>query len=360
MLILAATVTALLAVSTVLPFLPVAHGIVRIGDFPRQQIMAVAIAMLALSLVFGTGGAWWRLIQAALFVVAAVQLRYIVPYTPLWRRQSADHDPAHDEGEALRLIACNVKMSNRRFEALSAEIERRNPDMFVLMEVDDRWMEAIGGLLDAYPYVVAQPQDNSYGMLLASKLTLSETVVECLLTEGVPSIVTTATTPQGQRFRLYSIHPEPPVPNRGAEGRDGETALVAFKARDEVLPVLVTGDLNDVAWSGTTRRFRRISRLLDPRIGRRIFSTFDARFPLMRWPVDHLFHSPAFRLRGMERLPACGSDHFPVQFDLVLCPTAAAGSGPEAANGRDMARARDLVEQARKRDEEPIGSDWES
>lgn len=359
MLIAASALTVFLAVSTILPFLPLAHGLVRVGDFPRQQLLATALLVVAASLVLGAEGTAWRVIQIVLLAVAVVQAWFILPFTPIWRRQSADFDAATDKGEELKLLACNVKMSNDRFGELEGEIRRRDPDIVVLMEVDQRWRDALSELLSIYPTVVDQTQDNSYGMILASKFALSDTVVECLLTDGVPSIVTTVTTPEGQRFRLYSIHPEPPVPHRGTEGRDGETALVALRVKDETLPVLVTGDLNDVAWSGTTERFRRISRLLDPRIGRKVFSTFDARFPLIRWPLDHLFHSAEFRLKAMHRLPACGSDHFPVLFELVLCPDEDAESEPEQANGDDLSRARELVGEAKKRDEDAIGTDWE-
>ncbi|WP_416223160.1 endonuclease/exonuclease/phosphatase family protein, partial [Tianweitania sp.] len=107
------------------------------------------------------------------------------------------------------------------------------------------------------------------------------------------------------------------------------------------------------------RRFRRISRLLDPRIGRRMVNSFDARYWFMRWPLDHLFHSAHFRLVDMQRLEAGGSDHFPVQFDLVLCPDRDAISRPDEADAGDLDRARDLVRQADERDEEPIGVGWE-
>src|SRR5690606_7180299 len=236
--------------------------------------------------------------QVVLAAISMVQLYHIIPFTPVWRKQSADYDPASDQGEGFRLLACNVKMSNRDFDGLAVLIRESDPDLFVLMEVDEKWLAGLAGLLAAYPHVVAQPQDNSYGMVLASKFELRDQKVQYLLTEGVPSIITDVVTPAEQVFRLYFIHPEPPVPHRGAEGRDGETGLVALKVREEKKPVIVTGDLNDVAWSGTTERFRRISRLLDPRIGRKVFSTFDARYPLIRWPLDHLFHSPEFRLAG--------------------------------------------------------------
>jgi endonuclease/exonuclease/phosphatase (EEP) superfamily protein YafD len=214
--------------------------------------------------------------------------------------------------------------------------------------------------LASFESLVAHPLDNSYGMLLASKFELKDVSVGCLLTEGVPSIIATVLLPDGQSFRLYCIHPEPPVPYAGAEGRDGETSLVALKVRDETLPVVVSGDLNDVAWSRTTRRFRRVSRLLDPRIGRRMVNTFDARYLFVRWPLDHLFHSDHFRLKGMKRLAAGGSDHFPVMFDLVLCPSPEAESRPDQAEAAEVDRAKDLLGQAARRTEKPIGSDWES
>jgi endonuclease/exonuclease/phosphatase (EEP) superfamily protein YafD len=43
-------------------------------------------------------------------------------------------------------------------------------------------------------------------------------------------------------------------------------------------PALVAGDLNDVAWSHTSRLFRRIAQMLDPRVGRGIYSTFHVRY----------------------------------------------------------------------------------
>ncbi|MEQ8452176.1 MAG: endonuclease/exonuclease/phosphatase family protein [Nitratireductor sp.] len=351
--------TVLLA-GTVLPFLPVAHGLVRVGDFPRQQYLALALALIAAAPFFAERTAIWLGLLALLAAVAFVQAVLIAEFTPFARKQSTGFDPTRHDGDALRLVAANVKMSNRQRQAMLAELERAEPDILVLMEVDNGWAAALSPLTGLYPHVVSRPQNNSYGMIVASRLELADIALQCLLTKDVPSVVATVRTKAGRRFRLYALHPEPPVPHRGTTGRDGETALVALRVREETLPVIVTGDLNDVAWSKTTRRFRRVSRLLDPRIGRSVFSTFDARIPLLRWPLDHLFHSAEFRLAGMRRLAPCGSDHFPVAFDLVLCSRPETENHPEPADGEDVARARDLVGAARKRDEKPIGGDWET
>jgi hypothetical protein len=101
--------------------------------------------------------------------------------------------------------------------------------------------------------------------------------------------------------------------------------------------------LNDVAWSATTRLFRKVSRLLDPRIGRGMYNTFHAGHWYMRWPVDHFFHSKDFTLVRLARLENCGSDHFPVLVELQ-CEDAAVGEGEGLnADAEDQSEAQEKM-----------------
>jgi endonuclease/exonuclease/phosphatase (EEP) superfamily protein YafD len=121
---------------------------------------------------------------------------------------------------------------------------------------------------------------------------------------------------------LHFLHPTPPSPteNPTSEDRELELISVAKSVANAKAPVIVTGDLNDVAWSSTTRLFRSISGLLDPRIGRGMFNTFHAEYWFVRWPLDHIFHSRHFQLKEIKRLSAIGSDHFPLLTRLVYTP----------------------------------------
>ena len=86
--------------------------------------------------------------------------------------------------------------------------------------------------------------------------------------------------PSGQLVKTWGLHPKPPVPaeNDRSTARDKELMKVAFKAKRETLPVIIMGDLNDVAWSYVTGLLSKTSGLLDPRRGRGFYSTFSSYY----------------------------------------------------------------------------------
>ena len=165
-----------------------------------------------------------------------------------------------------------------------------------------------------YLYRVPVPLDNLYGMHLYSRLELKDIEVKFILSDEIPSIHTMVILPSGQPVQLYCLHPKPPSPTEAKDStlRDAELLIVGDQIKDLDESCIVMGDLNDVAWSRTTRLFQRISGLLDPRVGRHFVNTFHADYPLLRWSLDHIFHSTDFALVKMQRLPHIGSDHFPV------------------------------------------------
>ena len=232
--------------------------------------------------------------------------------------------------------------TNRHADSLLALVKAHQPDILVTLESNMWWQAQLAVLETEYRYTIQCPLENLYGMHVYSRLPLSDTHISYLVEEEVPSIHCLVTLEGGMQVRAHFLHPAPPSPTENDESapRDAELLAVAKRVADSELPVIVAGDLNDVAWSPTTRLFRKISGLLDPRIGRGMFNTFNAHYAFIRWPLDHLFHSAHFKVISIQRLTLKGSDHFSLLTSLSLCPQKAHGESQLTADAADKALAK--------------------
>lgn len=250
------------------------------------------------------------------------QLWWILPYTKLWgvEVQACKHADAERQ---ISVLTANVLTSNRDSQKLVALVNKHQPDVLVTLESDHWWEGQLASLEADMPETMKCPLDNLYGMHVYSRLPLHEKKITFLVEDEVPSMHALLELPTGDRVRAHFLHPAPPSPTENSESaeRDAELVIVARSVADSDYPIIVTGDLNDVAWSRTTRLFRKLSGLLDPRVGRGMFNTFHVDYPFLRWPLDHLFHSKHFTVHTIRRLPSIGSDHFPLFSRLVFAPS---------------------------------------
>jgi hypothetical protein len=117
--------------------------------------------------------------------------------------------------------------------------------------------------------------------------------------------------------------------------------ITAREVRETAAPSIVAGDLNDVAWSRTTRLFQDTGGLLDPRIGRGPYPTYNANWPLLRWPLDHVLFEREFGLIDFRALGDIGSDHFPIYAALCQAPAGNGRREPPPREPEDVEAARE-------------------
>ncbi|MFI4898287.1 MAG: endonuclease/exonuclease/phosphatase family protein [Phycisphaerales bacterium JB059] len=338
---------AVLVVGTLIPFLPLGAWLVRGWDFPRVHIAVGCALLIALLVTLGAVRGWGldlTLAIALLTLAGAWQIRRIAPYTPLWPVSV----PATGEPE-WRLLVVNLDKRNTRHDHVARMIRRENPDTLVLIEFGPDWADALSSERPHYAHHVEDIREDGLGLALWSRAQLLDPQIRQLVSDNRPSIHTALRLPDGRSIRLVALHPTPPgLPRDNDAGdekgrydsriRDAELLLIADEiARNTDESWVVAGDFNDVAWSHTTRLFQRVSGLNDPRIGRGLFNTYNAKRPLLRYPVDHVFVSPGFAIANMRRVEIPGSDHFAILADLALqrdeprTPDADAGDRQEAA-----------------------------
>lgn len=326
---------------------------IRIWDFPHLQLTVLAAAGLLAWAVLSRNTDWPMLLALGGLVAALIYEGWLIyPFSPLHRKQVRYFRQRKNRSEdqnRIRILNANVFMENTQCPDVLKLVEKYKPDVVLILEANQRWLEAMKPLESGFPYRVLYPLENTYGLLFYSRLPLLHHEVRFLIEDDIPSIYAQIELDSGQRIHFYGIHPMPPSPTehyRSTE-RDAELVVVGKEVRNQEEPVIVSGDLNDVAWSHTTRLFQRISGLLDPRIGRGLYNSFHAKYFFLRWPLDHIFVSHHFKLRSIRRLPNCGSDHFPILISLAYAPDASPKEIPKPEKD-DLEEASEIVERAQE------------
>lgn len=318
---------------------------IRIWDFPRLQLLIVMVALaIALLLTDRKTRPWLPL---ALAFLSAWQVTRVYPYTPFAPDEvELVAGSGADRGDCFSVFSLNVLQTNRDYDKTAKLIGELDPDIVLLMETDTAWVEAMRPALAGYPDQLSRPLANKYGLHFATRLPMSDARIRDLAQRDTPSVFATLSA-GSQQFRLMGLHPRPPQPGQDTEERDAEIVMAAKESQEAGLPVLTLGDFNDVAWSDTTRLFKRLGGFLDPRVGRGTYSTFPADMVWLGWPLDYLFVTEEFLMAEMRVEEPVGSDHLPVYAEMCLAPAKGEllNDEPDTATRDDREEADEVMEE---------------
>jgi endonuclease/exonuclease/phosphatase (EEP) superfamily protein YafD len=343
-----------LSVFTVLPWVRSGWWVVRVCDFPRAQLASMGVLGVlgaGVLLVMGLRNVPVLAALALFGICTVVQSVYVAPFLSIWP-VDVPSAKGMEGGERLRVLVSNLYNENERREELARWLERDDIDLLILAEVDDEWMRVLGGVRERYEYRLEAIHPEGLGMALWSKLELSDATVEYLVSEDRPSLHARVRLGDGRSIAVNAVHPAPPGlkdddgGRKDSRERDAELVLLARRIADEPrVDRVVVGDLNDAAWSHTTRLFLRISGMLDPRVGRGMYSTYPAATPLFRYPIDHVFVSDGFRVHELRNERAPGSDHLAMFADIALFESVGVSPEPEGSDHED---GEEIIEEGRE------------
>lgn len=344
----------LLAIATLLPFLPVGAWTVRLFDFPRIQLAALALFPIG-GLICWSRITSWKAEQSVLCCVCTAiliwQISHIVQYTSLWPVELAIADASADT-RLLTSSVVNLQFNNTQKSAVRDQLSSLGSELLLLIEIDKVWSEALGDLEDQYPYREGVVRGDGLGIMLWSKMPIVESEVRHLVSSKRASIFAKLQTSEGRVVNFVGLHPTPPgLEESDAEGRqdsrirDAELMLVAKMVADKPNDHwIVAGDFNDVAWSHTTRVFKRISGLKDPRIGRGLYNTYHAEYPVLRFPIDQVFLSASALISRLARFRPAGSDHFAITTEFSL---EGHEFGDPAPQSDDLGEAAEMISEGK-------------
>ena len=245
----------------------------------------------------------WLVLLTAGFVW---QGSHIIQFSKLW---TTEVETISDDQTGIKIVVSNLDYENENPKSVADELAAENADILLLVEYHDGWVPRLDKLKDVYPYRHDEVRGEGLGMAIWSKIPFASAETRHLISDRRASLWVQLDLDSGKHVNFVGVHPTPPGlldstgdTRRDSRVRDAELILIAkeiAKKNDEAW--IVAGDFNDVAWSHTTRLFKRISGMKDPRIGRSFMGTYIAQYPIARCPIDHVFLSEGFSIANLDR-----------------------------------------------------------
>ena len=201
---------------TIIPFIKSNKWWIRIFDYPRFQVMAFSIISLVGILYLDSLDHNFEYFLVFLLLgTLCYQFLIILPYTPLYKSQ-VKGTKVEKSDAAVSLVISNVLMENKNYKKLLDIFKDCDPDIIIAVETDNWWKSKLDVLKKDYPNFISYPLNNTYGMLLYSKLDLFDYQVRFLVEDDIPSIFTKVKLKNGKTALLYALHPTPPVPGENS------------------------------------------------------------------------------------------------------------------------------------------------
>lgn len=250
---------------------------------------------------------------AALAASAAISLLPVLPYLPLGARPAV----ASASGRPVEVLTANLLFRNHSAERFVELVREQSPDVIVLVEYTEEWASAIGEIRHAYPYRFEHPARRADGIALFSRYPLDN--VALLPLGRWPAVEATVQPPGDPEFTIVGVHLRSPTTGWRAGQRNWQFGKLAERLAQLEGPVVVTGDFNITPYSPYFTGWLAQTGLTDARARHRsLAATWPAPLSFLGIPIDHFVVSNDIEVVAQRRLPAFGSDHYPILAELAV------------------------------------------
>lgn len=284
--------------------------------------MAPVFALIAL--IIGYRG-------AGVLTVATAAIALIVSGGLIFSEYRAAREPPPAPGTPqFSIVTHNLARTNRDPQLTIRALLAADADILLLQEADGRMKPYLEQLAGRYPFHSECP--SLCGLALYSRLPIGKVQWKFRGSNGQamgPEVIWAQLDFPGRpSATIATLHLPWPYPSR--EQYVLRKFLVATIARVDSRYLVLAGDFNLTPWGDAMATLdsglapmRRVTRglfsfpahILGTRKRARLFADVPV-FPIL--PIDHMFVGPGWSVVSVERLPATGSDHYPVRIRLAL------------------------------------------
>jgi endonuclease/exonuclease/phosphatase (EEP) superfamily protein YafD len=251
--------------------------------------------------------------RVMIFAWIGLLVNMFVLLTVYWGQAGSDNpDSTH-----VQVMVLNVNTGNRLYKTVRTAVQVVDPDIFIVEEIDDAWLQELEQLKNKYPYSCVEPRRDNFGIGLFSSYPFVNKKITYIGSAGVPS-VHAAVMVDGKKLSVLGTHTVPPGARDLWLYRNEQLDAIASWCVTNTGPLVVAGDLNTTPWSYAFRKLKREAGLSDSAACWRYQPTWPVQTWFMRIPIDHVLCSDGITILRRTVGPDIGSDHLPVCVEFVV------------------------------------------
>src|SRR5690606_17244639 len=174
------------SIVSVSPFVQHQHWVVRPALFITIPLLLLQPFVFGLTLIHVQVRPWLWHVQAVQFALIVYHIYILMRYTKFWRQQHVKKTSA--SSGSVKIVSCNIYQYNTEYQRFISLIRREHPDIFVTMESNADWEQAMRCLEKDYPFQEKVTLENTYGMHFYTKLKVHRLQTHYFVADDIPSI----------------------------------------------------------------------------------------------------------------------------------------------------------------------------
>ena len=218
----------------------------------------------------------------------------------------------------LKIYLLNVYTANPQKEETIKVIRHENPDLIILLEINQEWESKLSAIATDYKYNLSIPREDNFGIVLYSKYPITEQSHISLEPADMPAINAKIDF-KGKSIRLLAAHTIPPVGEKYFSMRNkqlAEIAKILTEANEDY--VILAGDLNTSPWSYYFKLLTKTLQLSDSRKGFGYQPSWPSYKLPLQIPLDHILINKNILTGAFRTQYFPGSDHKGLMAELKL------------------------------------------
>ena len=292
---------------TVLGFAGSLHWLADAMNHPRWHL--AWLCGLAALICWQAGKHHWMVAAIACSLVLVITVRPWTWYLPAGK--------GNESGINLRVLFWNINAATRDTTAIMATMDRENPDLVSLLELNHTHLPGLADLRASHPHFRENPSSDAFGLGVYSKFP-----VQWIDVASEPPVIRgrIALGEAGGHADFWAVHTLPPIGAMNLKSRNNQMRELAKRIaapEHDSTATIVGGDFNITPWCREFRSFATDAGLRDSREGHGHQATWPAKLGILGIPIDHVLVDP--RTTVISRRVIHGeskSDHAAVLVEL--------------------------------------------